>query len=85
MDAKTVKARAEEHWATETQVRAYDRGRRVFTIKPNGDPYSTAWEASEFVGDGWVYRGDISSRFGRDAFRRFLRHHYRGCLIREER
>lgn len=52
---------------------------RKFELRPNGDPFSTAWKALEyehsFADDGAWYRGDLP-HYGKRALIRLLRRLY---------
>ena len=60
---------------------------KLFGIKPNGDPFSKAWEACEyevsFEDDTCIFRGDFPD-LSKTQLIAYLRRHYPGCKIRDE-
>lgn len=70
-------------WTTPQQKKALLAGRRVFTIKECGDPYSSHYEATEVHTTGFVYQGNLP-HLSKVELENYLRRHYPGCLVSRE-
>lgn len=60
---------------------------RIFEIYECGDPYSRAWDCTEYADPAFhkagvgTYRGDISGRMLRDGLKWYLKRAYPDCVI----